>query len=749
MTGTGERVTRTDPGTPGPPWPARLMRLLRGDEARGTFRRALWLVLAGCTGFYVLDYGFGRPQMALYSVFGALPLVLFAKLPGPPRARARVLLTVLPVAWLMVTAGTLLAVTDWAAALGLLVVGFLASLLEVVGPRAAVLAAAVQLYYVLPCFPPYEPDQLGYRLGGITVGILLTVVTDQLLWADPPPAPYRLRLAEAAAALAGYCAAAGADPRDRPDLADARRRVDEAQRAALLAATPPDARPTSVSLRDRGLTHTRVALAYLSGRIADVVETGAGSGPDAGRLLAGAAAVLERVAGNLRSAARDGDALELVLLVRDFDGRREQRAAVGVPGAEQQRDAALRAVAEAVLVVDRASRIALGDRLPAGQDPSGPFGYAVLSTPAWLLARLRLHLHPRSVLFQNAVRLSVALAVARLVVGAFDLPHGFWVLLALLSLMRTSAADTRTALLPSVIGTVAGALVSVAMLTVVEHNPVFYAVATPIAFLVGFTVCPLLKPWWIQAMITLAMVLIFGQITDADWGIPTLRVVNVLVGGLIGTVAALVAWPRGAHGQLRSDVADLLDRSGEGVRAVTDRLCGKPVPATVPLAATRRALLLAQSTHLQYRNERMYRTVGDPPWGANMLVGYDVLTGGSLLLARHAAAGPAVAAAAPAVAERLTAGADLVRAECEQAAAELRAGGAGDRGHPGPAAEGPGSTGRTDHGRADPVPAEALLVADTEAWFAAVAADTARSRAARSEGWPPAPGTGGHQGPAR
>ncbi|MEV7598904.1 FUSC family protein [Kitasatospora sp. NPDC089797] len=749
MTGTGERATRTDPGTPGPPWSARLPRPLRGDAARGTFRRALWLVLAGCTGFYVLDYGLGRPQTALYSIFGTLPLVLFAKLPGPPRARAGVLLAVLPVAWLMVTAGTLLAVTHWAAALGLLVVGFLASLLEVVGPRPAVLAAAVQLSYVLPCFPPYEPGQLGSRLVGITVGILLTVLVDQLLPADPPPAPYRLRLAEVAAALAAYCAAAGAGPGERSDLADARRRVDEAQRAALLGETPPDARPTSVSRRDRGLTHTRVALAYLGGRITDVVETGAGSGPDAGPLLAGAAAALERTAANLRTAARDGDTSELALLVRDFDGRREQRAAAGGPGAEQRRDATLRALAEAVLVADRASRIALGDRLPAGRDASGPFGYAVLSAPAWLLARLRLHLHPRSVLFQNAVRLAVALAVARLVVGALDLPHGFWVLLALLSLMRTSAADTRTALVPSVVGTVGGALVSVAMLTLVGHNPAFYAVVTPIAFLVGFTVCPLLKPWWIQGMITLAMVLIFGQVTDADWGIPTLRVVNVLVGGLIGTAAALVAWPRGAHGQLRSDVADLLVRSGEGVRAVTDRLCGGPVPPTAPLAATRRALLLAQSTHLQYRGERMYRTVGDPPWGASMLVGYDVLTGGSLLLARHEAAGPAVAAAAPAVVERLTAGADLVRAACERAAAELRAGGAGDRGRPGPAAEGPGSTGPTDHGHADPAPAEALLVADTEAWLAAVAADTARSRAARSEGWPPTPGPGGHRGPAR
>jgi hypothetical protein len=44
--------------------------------------------------------------------------------------------------------------------------------------------------------------------------------------------------------------------------------------------------------------------------------------------------------------------------------------------------------------------------------------------------------------FQNAVRVACGLAVARLVAGSLDLTHGFWVLLAVLTLGRTTAGAT-------------------------------------------------------------------------------------------------------------------------------------------------------------------------------------------------------------------------------------------------------------------------------------------------------------------
>src|SRR6185312_9506412 len=108
----------------------------------------------------------------------------------------------LPVGYLLVTAGTLLSVSNGAAAAGMFVVGFLVSYAGVGGPRLVGLTAGAQLLYILPCFPPYDPGSLGYRLAGLTLGVLLLAAAEVTLWPDPTPTPYTTKLADAVGALA-------------------------------------------------------------------------------------------------------------------------------------------------------------------------------------------------------------------------------------------------------------------------------------------------------------------------------------------------------------------------------------------------------------------------------------------------------------------------------------------------------------------------------------------------------------------
>ncbi|KNB49451.1 FUSC family protein [Streptomyces caatingaensis] len=592
--------------------------LLRQPGGPQAARRAVWVVLAGCPGFSVLNYALHRQTMAMFAVFGALPLVLFCTLPGPPRSRVRVLLLTLPAGLLAVTAGTLLAAHDWTAALGLFAVGFAVSFLGAGGPRPAAVAAALQLYYVLPCFPPYVPGQLGDRLAGLTLGFLLTGTADLLLWRDPPPVPYRTFLADATAATAEYCAAtarlldgeggAGGPGDDAPAaVREAGLATDHALEATLLSRVPPDSRPASVSLRDRGLNHTRAAVGHVRTRLDGVAVDAHEPDADAARLLRVSAAGLRHTAEALRSGSpaltRADDELADALVAFDTD---RARRLTGAPAPERLRqDAAVRAVAEGVLVARQAARIALGDRLDARwRRTAGPFAYATVPSAVWWWRRLSVHLTPRSVLLRNALRIAVALACARLVAGALSLPHGFWVLLATLSLMRTSAADTRAALLPAFAGTALGALVSVGLLEAVGQRPLVYALLTPVVFLLGFGFAPVAGPMWTQAVMTLTFMVLFGQVAYPGWDLPALRFVNVVVGGLIGAAAALLAWPRGAYGQLRDDIGEFLVRSAAGCRAVAGRLChtGHDGAADVLLPA-RRAMLLAQATHLEYSGE--------------------------------------------------------------------------------------------------------------------------------------------------
>ena len=149
---------RDDPDPPCPSWHDAPVTapswLVRRDPGLLVVRRAVRVTLVACVGFFVCRYALGNATMAPYALFGAVALGALAQIPGSPAQRARILLAVLPVGWLLVTLGTLLSVSTAAATAGMLVLGFVISFAAVGGPRLVGLTAGVQLLYILPCFPP-------------------------------------------------------------------------------------------------------------------------------------------------------------------------------------------------------------------------------------------------------------------------------------------------------------------------------------------------------------------------------------------------------------------------------------------------------------------------------------------------------------------------------------------------------------------------------------------------------------------
>jgi hypothetical protein len=126
----------------------------RRDPQLLVVRRAARVTLVACVGFLGCRYGLRNADMAPYALFGAVALGALSQIPGSPRCRARTLLAVLPIGWVLVTLGTLLSVSTAAATTGMFVLGFAVSFVGVGGPRLVGLAAGTQLLYILPCFPP-------------------------------------------------------------------------------------------------------------------------------------------------------------------------------------------------------------------------------------------------------------------------------------------------------------------------------------------------------------------------------------------------------------------------------------------------------------------------------------------------------------------------------------------------------------------------------------------------------------------
>ena len=78
------------------------------------------------------------------------------------------------------------------------VFGFLVSFAGVCGVRVSEVSTGLQLLFILPSLPPFDPGSLGSRLVGLTIGMMPLIVTDRLLLPDPGPPRFAERLADAA-----------------------------------------------------------------------------------------------------------------------------------------------------------------------------------------------------------------------------------------------------------------------------------------------------------------------------------------------------------------------------------------------------------------------------------------------------------------------------------------------------------------------------------------------------------------------
>ncbi len=79
--------------------------------------------------------------------------------------------------------------------------------------------------------------------------------------------------------------------------------------------------------------------------------------------------------------------------------------------------------------------------------------------------RIAANLHKDSMLFRHALRMSIALTAGYGIIQAFDIDRGYWILLTTLFVCQPNYSATRQKLTARVIGTLAGLLIGVPLLT--------------------------------------------------------------------------------------------------------------------------------------------------------------------------------------------------------------------------------------------------------------------------------------------
>lgn len=612
-------------------------------DLRKAVRTALVAPLALAFGLVVVH----DDNVAIYGLFGSLSLLVFADFGGPPATRAGSYAATTAVGAVLITISSLASTTTAVVVAIAVAVGFAVELASVVGGAVAAARTVLLLAFVLPAVSRSGADVIPERLLGWVVGGLGALVAAVVVW---PARPHRV-LTEAVGSACG--ALADAIEHATPATSAAAAAAVDRLRSASVASTRAPAGPT---YRDRAITSVVAELTWAlpsavrAGRAAEArragapaaspggagAETGAEAGAD-GELVAAVARLGAAIVAALRTGA---DALEGDVHA-DLDAavaRLTTERALHLDALRRWTAATLQTPArERVLTTldaNRDLRLAaahvqwLGAAMATFSQRRRP-ARAGLAALGALGRAERAHIHWGSVRLLRSVRTAVAIGLAVLVARLSRVDHAFWVVLATLAVLRTSALGTARRSLDAIVGTVLGFVVATPVMLVVRTDhpalwallPVtlFVAAYTPDA--IGFVVG--------QAALTVAVVVAFNLVSPEGWRTGLYRIEDVAVGIALTVVVGALVWPRGASAAVRARMVELWSRLADDLGAAFAAVAGSAPRAATPAPLPSSRLLDADARALDACHERLAEPGASAPITAAWS---DLMTGAATLV---------------------------------------------------------------------------------------------------------------------
>ncbi len=610
----------------------RLRALRDRDPGGASLRRALRvaIVVPAMAAFARIIVG---DPAAVFAVFGAFALLGLADFGGPTIPRARAYAGAAAVGAGLVVLGTVASATAWSAVAGTMLVVFVVQILGVFGGYVAAAQTAVLLAFVVAVSISAPAGEVWARVAGWTLAGGTSLAAGVLLWPRHARTQVRQRAGDACRALAALLA----DPQAPAVRDQARERVEATRRAYDQAPL----RPAGPARRDRALVDLVVQL----DRALEFADRVAGADRrHPGTILEERA--LRRTTGRVLEASADvlvGETARPDLVGLDED-RVAFRAALDRWAAERLRagqpaESVLDGLSGGVasrLLAHTALAIAVDATVVGGldvDDPPSPLPHWNAPRPgpaSWLqrvAGTLRTHLRPTSVWFRNRLRAALALGLAVLVTRIVRVDHSFWVVLGTLSVLRSNALGTgRTALL-AIEGTVVGLVIAAVLTLAIGTDEVGLWITLPIvAFLAAYV--PTVVSFLVgQAGFTLFVIVLFDLLQPQGWRLGLVRLEDVALGIGVSLVVAVLLWPRGARGQLRSALAALYRADAACLQAAFGYLLGRRSQREVD--ASRRAadaeMARAGEAFDGFLTERGSRTVPTVTWGRVATAGNDVL----------------------------------------------------------------------------------------------------------------------------
>ena len=176
---------------------------------------------------------------------------------------------------------------------------------------------------------------------------------------------------------------------------------------------------------------------------------------------------------------------------------------------------------------------------------------------------------PNNSTFKHAVRISISLVFAFIIQQAFQLEHGFWLLLTVLFVCQPSFSETRKRLMQRTLGTLAGILLGYPVLLLVDNSWI------QILFMISsaFFFFNYLRTNYALAVIfiTLFVMFVFNILTGTGIDILPARILETLLGCLLSVLAISFIFPDWQFQRFPLLVKDLLTLSNRYFNVVSQQ----------------------------------------------------------------------------------------------------------------------------------------------------------------------------------
>ena len=562
----------------------RALRVHLSDPGLFALKHAARAAIVTPAVFGFADGVIQQPQTTLFAAFGSIAILVLADFGGPPRKRLAAYLGLFAAGVVLITLGTLCSRTPVAAVAGMTLVGFVILFSGAISGYFAAARTAAPLTFILPVALPADPSAIPERLEGWALAAAAGISAVMLLWPSHPRDTLRAGAASASRALADLL---------ESEISGNSSQIAERKEAA--EATVRELRSSFIATpyRPAGPTGATEALGFLvdeldwllpfaSPRTAHrdpVVEPCRAENLE---VLAATVAVLRASAETLDGHHRqpDLDRLEKAqettarTLARRVDDlqieRNPARLQAALDPSFRMREISYGAHQVAV------NALVASDAAAPGQQERAVLA---LRESARLL---REQLTPASALFRNSIRGAAGLGVAVLVVQLANPQHGFWVVLATLSVLRSNALGTGSTVLWALTGTAAGILVGGALVAWIGNDEAALWAVLPPAILLAAYAPRAISFAAGQAGFTVVVLIVFNLIAPSGWSAGLVRVEDVAIGCGISLAVGVLFWPRGAGRLLRQSLGEAYSSGIEYVGSTAERLGGLKPSSPVP-----------------------------------------------------------------------------------------------------------------------------------------------------------------------